>query len=499
MPVDPRSITPGITRRTMLGGGALLLAGAGAGRLTFLRERAGAPGGALRLGYDRLCVDLAEAWWDSGSNTSDALPGIRSTDGTGGWNTGRPNFNDRPASVANARGGSFWQAAQYLRFLSNDRQMRTSGVLAGDPRGAAATARILDQRRLWHMIYSAEELASDGTHDGTVNASDDAAWKLQALKAIHQATGAAGDLAILRSATVAVLSRYADRFTPAHRRTVDGLSFSAFGCLYALPGQDRNGQGRSTTYETGIMDVALYLARMKQGDAFRTYARTVYDGFQKTLQRPSGIYFQTLQLDPAGRYDGTPFLRPIDANKPVPRQDFDGVTIGGTMGMAVVASELFRQTGDGRYRRDVARIVGGIATEYLQNGRILCDRDPWTAGIWGYDFASRALAPPGVDPGNRVATALGTTASTILSTRTPIDTHAGRPAHGYSAEWSGNTERSVGESRTGANDGVTTWKAFGAASNNGRGGGQASPNQIMTSSSAGIMVQAAVHLNGASG
>ncbi len=70
-------------------------------------ENGRASAGALKQGYGRLCSELADAWWDMGSNTSDALPGIRSTDGTGGWNTGRPNFNDRPSRVANACGESF--------------------------------------------------------------------------------------------------------------------------------------------------------------------------------------------------------------------------------------------------------------------------------------------------------------------------------------------------------------------------------------------------------
>ena len=156
------------------------------------------------------------------------------------------------------------------------------------------------------------------------------------------------------------------------------------------------------------MDAALYLAKQGGTDnrAFRTYAQTVYDAFRATLQRPSGIYYQTLQLDPHGRFDGTPFLKPLKGDEPVPRQGYTGVAIGGTMGMAVVASELFRQTGDDRYRRDAAHIVSGIFAKYRQNGCILCDSDPWTAGVWAYDFASRVLSLPGVDPAGRLAQAI---------------------------------------------------------------------------------------------
>lgn len=491
-------MTSGMDRRTWLAGaGAALLAGAGVEALAL----AGRPGSDaptdLQRGYDRLCSDLDDAWWDPGSATSNNLPGIRSTDGSGGWNTGRPNFNTKPASVENARGESFWQESQYFRFLSNDRKLRSSRPNADAIRTGMATARVNAQSALWHSIYTTEELSSNGASDGTVHVSDDAAWKLQALKAIHEASGATKDLAILRAATANMLSHYADDITPSHRRTIGDLTFSTFGCLYALPGQDPNGQRRASTYETGIMEAALYLARA--GDTrdrpFRAYARIVYESFKATLQKPSGIYFQTLQLDPTGKFDNTPFLKPIDASKPVPRQDFDGVTIGGTMGMAVVAAELFRQTGDNRFRHDVAHIVSGIAAEYLQGGCIVCDRDPWTAGVWGYDFASRALTLPDVDPNGKVAAAIAATGRKILSTRTPIDVYTGRPAYGYSAEWSGNTGRSIGESRTGANDGVAmTWEEAGARANGGRGGGAAAPNQIMTSSSSGAMVQAAVYL-----
>lgn len=479
-----------LDRRQILTGGSIVLAGASIGHFAKSCPTKRALVDPTE-GYEQLCRDLVDAWWDTGSNTSDALPGIRSTDGTGGWNTGRPNFNDRPASIANAKGASFWQQAQYLRFLSNDQQMHLGW------RTRRSTAQITAQRRLWHTIYSQEQLSGNGYHDGTVHVSDDAAWKIQALKAIHQATGDPVDLAILRSATVAILLLYVDTFTSSHRQVVAGLTFSAFGCLYALPEQDPNGQGRATTYETGIMDAALYLARIdsKANGAFLTYVQTVYGNFRKTLQKPSGIYFQTLQLDPYGRYDATPFLTPIEANKSVPRQGYDGVTIGGTMGMAVIAAELFRQTGQVEYRQDVAHIVAGIASEYRQNGCILCDHDPWTAGVWGYDFASRALALADVDPKGEVTAAILATATRILSTRTSIDTYTGRPAYGYSAEWSGNTERSIRESHLGANDGFASWASNGAAANAGRGGGQATPNQIMTASSSGIMVQAAVYLN----
>ena len=478
-----------IDRRTAFSGGVLVLAGASVATWG-LAPRHPVTDSAIEVDYARLRADLGDAWWDPGSNTSNALPAIRSTDGTGGWNTGRPNTNDRPPSIDNARGGSFWQAAQYVRFLANDVLLcRTAKI-------APASSRIASQRRFWSAVYSDEERGGNGARDGTVNASDDGAWKLQALKAIHRETNMPADLATLRSATIAILDRYVDSFTPAHRVRIGELTFSRFGSLYARPGQDPNGQGRATTYETGIMDAALYLARRGGADdkAFRTYASTVYDAFRRLLQRPSGIYYQTLQLDPRGRFDGTPFLKPIEGAKTVPRQGYTGVTIGGTMGMAVVASELFRQTGDERYRRDVAHIASGIVDEYRQNGCILCDSDPWTAGVWSYDFASRAMSLPGVDPTRQLAEAILATGRRISATRAPIDVHRGRAAYGYSAEWSGNTARSVGESRPGADDGVATWAAAGARANGGKGGGQATPDQIMTASSSGTMVQAAVHL-----
>lgn len=479
-----------IDRRSLLGGG-LVLAGASAGAWS-LTTRDWETGHDLEAGYVRLRSDLDDGWWDRGSNTSDALPAIRSTDGTGGWNTGRANANTRPPSIANARGGSFWQAAQYVRFLANDRALGAAKGHLVIP----ASVRLMAQRRFWWTIYTDAERASDGSGDGTVNASDDGAWKLQAMKAIHQASHAPADLATLCAATIAILARYLDSFTPGHRQQVGEIVFSRFGCLYARPGQDPNGQGRASTYETGIMDAALYLADRggSEARAFRTYAATVYDSFRATLQRPSGIYFQTLQLDPRGRFDSTPFLTPIDAAKAVPRQDYTGVTIGGTMGMAVVAAELFRQTGDDRYRRDVAHIASGIVAEYRQNGCILCDRDPWTAGVWAYDFVTRAMPLPGVDPTGDLARAIGATGRRILATRTPIYTHRDRSAYGYSAEWSGNRERSINETRSGAGDGLVTWAAACARANGGRGGGQASPDQIMTASSSGMMVQAAVHL-----
>lgn len=486
-----------IGRRGALGGGAFLLSGVGVGGFALSERRVfDTANDALARRYHRLSADLADAWWDPGSNMSDGLPGIRATDGSGGWNNGQPGFNNQPPSISNARGESFWQEAQYFHFLSNDRKLRTGGVLAEDSQAALASARLVAQRQLWHTIYTSDELAGDGSSDGTINVSDDAAWKLQALKAIHELTGSAEDLQTLRAAIRSVLLLYVDSFTPGHRRTSGDLIFSAFGCLYAQRGQDPNGQGRSTTYETGIMDAALYVAKVGgiEDHIFRDYAQTAYQSFRATLQQLSGIYFQTLQLDPTSRFDSTPFLKPIDAGKPRPRQDYDGVTIGGTMGMAVVASELFRQTGDRQFHSDALHIVSGIGSEYLQNGCIICDRDPWTAGFWGYDFAVRVLSLPGADPNGAVAEAIIATANRILQSRTPIDVYSYHRAYGYSAEWSGNTQASIGESRIGANDGIVSWEANGAKANNGRGGGQASPNQIMTSSSSGTMVQAAVHL-----
>lgn len=435
----------------------------------------------LAAGYRRLFADLEQAWWNTtGSNTSDAMPGIRSTDGSGGINTGRPNYNDRPASPANARGEAFWQQAQYYRFLRNDWRMT----------GSPHTRRLLLLERAQNRtIWTAQELASGGADNGgRINVSDDLAWACQYLKNAHEVSGADVELSALRDTIRSGGAFYRDSFTPAHQVTANDPVFSRYGMLYAVPGQDPNGQGRSSTYETGTMEAALYIHDRLGLPGFLAYPKAVYAGMSARLRHPSGIYWQSLQLDPARRTDGTPFLQPMATKRTVPAQDYDGFTIGGTMGMAVVAAELFRQTRDDRYRADVVHINDGIARLMRQNGALICDQDPWTAGVWAFDYATRCLVLPGVDPDGIVAAAIGRTARNIVAARTRIVLPPdGRTGYGYGADWSGNAAPTISGR-------YVSWAQAGAAANDGRGGGQAGPDQIMTASSSGIVVQAAAWL-----
>ena len=375
-----------------------------------------------------------------------------------------------------------WQSAQYVMFLHGDHRLRR------DPRTAH---QIAQQLALLRAVYPIEDathgLGSDGGADGTINVSDDAAWKMQMLQGMHEVTQDPAVLAAMRRGVIAINAKYLDFHDGGANRVENGmLPYSRYGMLYAVPGQDPNGQGRSTTYEVGTMLAALHVYRAGREAPFLAYPANVYAAFRAKLRHPSGIYYQALQLDPARQFDDTPYLDRIGKNQAVrPVQNYTGFTVGGTAAMAVLAARLHGVTGDDAYRRDAAATVDGIATQYVRSGKILCDRDPWTVGTSFFQFAREVLPLPGVDPEGVVRRAVMATGLHILGSRRPLGGPAG--GWGYSAEWSGNAEPTV-------DGGYVTWEAHGAAANGGKGGGQAGPQQIMTQTSSGIMVQAAAEL-----
>jgi hypothetical protein len=475
----------GVSRRVVVVGGVAVATGAIAlqsrlGVPTVSRRSGIAADAPLADGYRRLRSDLADNWFSTGGTVATGYrAGIVPTNGSGGYDTGTTN------NVRSVTGGALWQTAIYAMFLIGDH---------GHPLGGSDTSsRIRQHLDLLKTSYAQSDasrgLGSDGSGDGTINVSDDAAWKMQMLEGYHRVTGDPSLVTDLTNAIIAINAHYADGFGEGASRVPNGrLPFSRFGMLYARPEQDPNGQGRATTYEVGTMLASLYVYGLTGERAFLAYPATVYQSFKATLQRPSGIYYQTLQLDPLGRHDGTSFHHPIDANPGdavVPVQGYTGLTIGGTVGMALLAARLYRATREDRYRRDAVQICQGIVTDYLQNGRIVCDRDPWTAGFYFLPFAREVLSLPGIDADKIVAQALVQSGRQILTTRRRISGLTN--GWGYSAEWSGNTAPTIA-------GGFSTWEAHGAAANGGRGGGQAGLQQIMTQASSGMVVQAAALL-----
>ena len=478
-----------LSRRTLIAGGLSVAATGALGWRAQMGAERGAPSGAsspslgaaaLTRGYVRLRADLAANWFTAGGNSATGhRPGIVPTNGSGGYDTGTTN------DVASVVNGALWQTAMYAMFLAGD-----CDHPAGD---ADARRRMSQELALLKATYSRDDahhgLGSDGSGDGTINVSDDAAWKMQLLQMLHGLTGDASLVDDLTRGIVAINALYVDDYMDGANRVANGrLPFSRFGMLYARPGQDPNGQGRATTYEVGTLLAALYAYDLTGDRAFLNYPATVYDSFRTTLQRPSGIYYQTLQLDPLGRHDSTPYHRPVNGNPGDsihPVQGYTGLTIGGSVGMALLAARLHHATGGDRYRQDAVHVCDGIASDYLQNGKIICDSDPWTAGFYFLPFAREVLSLPGADPQGRLRAALIQTAQQILGTRRQLSGLTN--GWGYSAEWSGNVAPSIAGH-------YVSWESHGAASNDGRGGGQAGPQQIMTQASSGIVVQAAAAL-----
>ena len=487
-PVRPTGMM--LSRRTLIAGGLSVGAAGALGWRAQVGAERGAPEGvaltptagaeALARGYVRLRDDLAANWFAGGGRAATGYrPGILPTNGSGGYDTGTTN---NVQSVAN---GALWQTSIYAMFLAGD-----CGHPVGD---AGALRRMRQELALLKATYSRNDaqhgLGSDGSGDGTINVSDDAAWKMQLLQMLHRLTGDASLVDDLTRGVVAINALYVDDYADGADRVANStLPFSRFGMLYARPGQDPNGQGRATTYEVGTLLAALYVYGLTKNRAFLGYPVTVYESFRATLQRPSGIYYQTLQLDPAARHDSTPYRKPINGNPgdPIhPIQGYTGLTIGGSFAMALLAARLHQATGDDRYQQDAVHVCDGIAAEYLQNGKIICDSDPWMAGFYILPFTREVLSLPGADPHDRLRAALIETGQQIIGTRRQLSGLTN--GWSYSAEWSGNAAPSIA-------GGYISWEAHGAAANGGRGGGQAGPQQIMTQASSGIVVQAAALL-----
>ena len=434
----------------------------------------------LDRGYNRLRDDLYAEWFTAtGVPATGDRPGIRGTQGNGLAGNGTLQ------GVTSYQLSTFWQEAQFAKWMAADFYLRG--------RDHAVRRRLAEDLALLRATYTVNDathgLGSDGRGDGSIAVSDDAAWKVAMLQELGEITGDPALVATIRSAIIAINGRFKDGFTPHNQVVVGPLIYSQYGMAYQDNVSCCNA-GRSTTYEVGTLLASLFVYQHTGERAFLKYPEAVYASFRAKLQHSSGVYYEDLQIDSSRAYDPTPYLVPIRKNvSALPAQGLTGFTIGGTTAMAVLAARLYRITKDDRYRRDVSAIVAGIAADYIENGMIMEDRDPWTAGFFFFDFAREVLVLPGADPTGTVRAAIIATGHHIITTRVAIDADldGAIDGFGYKADWSASKTPLIGLS----GGPYASWEASGLAANGGAGGGQALPWQIMTNAQDAIVVAAA--------
>ena len=435
------------------------------------------PPSAIKAGYDRALRDLWSHYWDASTHNGAGAPRIRATQGDGGPANG--------LVVDAQRATTFWQMAQFHKLLFGQWKF---------DRSAAADAAIRANWAAVQATYTPAQLRGDGRDDHSINISDDAGWKANFLAQVHAVTRDPEALHDLEEMLPAVMDRFVDANQPRimHGTTPAGrpLRSNPHGILYAAA-KDLGAYaafGRiSSLYETTLALAALYAYEQDHDTAYLSYATSTYRWIHADLRTvkdspndtATGVYLCDLSLDPAklatghaqpkNRYFGKP-IRGLAA-------EYDG----GTLAMAVLAARLYRLTGTEMYLVEAKNIIGAFARpdaflRQRQTNAVFVDaRDPWTAGYWYPEVAAEVLPLPGVDPHGTFHSAMASTAAAIVGQRTS-DGY-------YGADWSG-PELDIA-------DGTQTWIESGNRINAGRGGGQATPRQIMTSANSTLVIQAA--------
>lgn len=412
-----------------------------------------------------MLADLAGHYFDPGTANVAGMPRVRPTDGGGGPSNGL--VIDSCRGWKDERGRSrpcvgFWQMGQFVNLVyahwkatgsSDDRELITAE---------------------WAYVRSqlGDEVLGGAGEGITVNASDDAAWQAEFLAQVEDVTHDPAALADLERMIPAELERFRDPSRPQDRRPGDRFGWPPLGMLY----QTRGYPPRSTSYDTYFALAAMHAFRRSGERTFLHYAQAVFElmrmRFKVPASRPyGGVYYCELDLghEPA----------PHDPNGRPPQRGLSYEFIAGTMGEAILAAELYRATGDRQALQEARAIAAAMLKPdtYLRTVRaigpvFLDDRDPWTDGYGFPAFVREVLSLPGADAGGAWRRTVQATAVSIARQRTP-DGY-------YGADWSGP------EANQGGPPGLTYQENFDR-----HPGQQAGARQIMTSASAGDVIEAA--------
>ena len=399
---------------------------------------------AIQAGADNAMADMLYHFWDP------AIPRIRPTTGNGAISNAAP----RP---------TFWQMASMANLLYW--QWRATG--SEDMR-----ARLGSQfAEIRHRYTDAQLSSADSARDaGIINVSDDAAWALQFLMQVHDATG---DPAALRLAMALADDTWRFFADPNH---------GGAGLLYATPRQDPNHQGVSTMFEALLAHSSLDIYRATGIQAYLDRARASWAWMHRYLRHPTGVYFCELDIRPTVGGAPNPHLRtPVGGDRPGDIKRGGSVAyLGGTMAMASLSAALWLQDGAPEYRAEVDSIVAGMLqpATFLRPGDLLVnDRDAWSDGDYAPAFVADVLSLDSADPTGAWHRALAATALSITRQRTPDGF--------YGPDWSGPEWDPAHR--------FQTWQAQGATTRgqNDSGAGMAEANQMQTSASSVAMVLAA--------
>lgn len=388
--------------------------------------------------------------------------------------------------------GPWWMMADMLRLMAEH--------CRAFPSDQQMVTRVHQQAAFLAASYSEAQLQSDGFNsdgspDGTIYSSDDAAWKIQSFCDLHRVTKDAAWLYRAQIALPKCLNRFKD---PNHAQVNagDGILWSPYGILYA--GTDNPGQPQniSSSIETGMVQAALYIHEQTGIQGFLNYAlgmgqrwikpsSAADPGFQGTGTN-QGAFFVEMGLNPVAPVYRQPPPTAADGTQPPFRNGGSTYMIQASMGVGVVCAKLYRITKDASWLTPIQQIIGALASTsvYLVSaGKFLDDRDPYSVGFFACDFVRDVLSlhAEGIDAGNVVRTGFVTTGQYILSN--PLQGTAPDTNVYYSADWGIPAD----DVRNGySTTGYRSWTDAGAANP----GQQAVPQQITTTSMSGMMALA---------
>jgi hypothetical protein len=351
-------------------------------------------------GYDQFLRDFVYHFWDP----ANAIPRIRPTEGNGYVRN-------------NAKRYTYWQMAEAANLLYWQYK------ITGSP---DVQAMFQSQWREISSIYSKNELTSadPSVNHGSINVSDDAALALQYLIQVNEVTGDPTALSLAEALLSSIQSFFADP------------NSSGCGILYATQSEDPAHQKQSNIIEALTARSALYLYQKTGIASYRTYAEGVWSWIHTCAAHPYGVFYVGADLDPTHSCykKGVQCTEPSAITRGASVAYIGGTMAVASLSArlylltgstnylddinAILSAMLQRRT----FLRPGSNV--GLSGDVLLN-----DRDGWSDGIFAQSFVHDVLSLADVDISGEFKGVFINTAQSIINQRTQDGF--------YGADWSG--------------------------------------------------------------
>ena len=293
---------------------------------------------------------------------------------------------------------------------------------AGGEEGIAAMKKNFQAQ--WENIqeaYTEEGVTAPGKSCNP--ACDDAAWTAMTLMCIYRTIG---DERALDLAAAMIRNAY-DYWQ-------DGSTENGLWYRYGEDGSPREYNWSKSVYCAGLLLSALQYHEITKGTERNDsdlYQRTLalYDWVEANLRRDDNLYY----CDYGDNRD-TGEKAPLGHDSPdhITYENGSVSSLFGNTGMAAINAQLYRMTGEEKYRDRALSTANALAvTPYNNKGVLVNDRDGWTDAAFMRFFVKDVLTMEGIDPA-----VIGMVKNTALS----IVRHCRTEEGFYYPRWSGGLQ-----------------------------------------------------------